>query len=183
MLPIGHAAAGLLTTQALLKIVKPEILSTEAEQILWWGIFWSFAPDLDSFWAFIKVKSFYFNKKDNSIHRQFFTHIPLLWLIVGVAIFIFSYEVYWKIFGLVLWFSSWSHFLLDSIEYGVMWLWPVNKELWAFKNRGVKVQINSSGFLGYWTTFLKFYITRLTFFFELFIIFLALITNLKYLGF
>jgi len=183
MLPIGHLAAGLLTTQAFLKIVKPEISSAETEQILWWGIFWSFAPDLDSFWAFIKVKSFYFNKKDGSIHRQFYTHIPFIWFAVGLGIFIFSQTDYWKAFGLVLWFSSWSHFLLDSIEYGVMWLWPINKELWAFKNRGVKVQINSPSFLGYWTTFLKFYITRLTFFFELLIIFLALITNLKYLGF
>ncbi len=180
MLPTGHLAAGLLTTQALLKIVKPEVSAFEAQQLLWWGIFWSFAPDLDTFWAFFKAKSFYYNKKDNSVHRQFYTHIPILWLVTGLLIFFLSSSIYWKTFGLTLWLGSWSHFLLDSLEYGVMWLWPINKELWALKNRGIKVQINSSSFLSYWTTFLKFYITRLTFYFEILIIFLALILNLKF---
>ncbi len=182
MLPPGHLAAGLLTAQALLKIVKPEISAAEASHLLWWGVFWSFAPDLDNFWAFFKVKSFYYNKKDNSIHRQFYTHIPLLWFLAGLSIFIFAASPYWKTFGLLVWFGSWTHFLLDSIEYGIMWLWPFNKELWAFKNRGIKVQINSPTFLGFWTTFLKFYVTRLTFYIEILIIISALIINFKYLG-
>ncbi len=180
MLPTGHIAAGLLTTQAALKIFKPEISGIEAQQLLWWGVFWSFAPDLDTFWAFFKAKSFYYNKKDNSVHRRFYTHIPLLWLIVGLVIFILSPTAYWKTFGLILWAGSFSHFLLDSIEYGVMWLWPFNKELWAFKNRGIKVQINSSSFWGFWITFLKFYITRVTFIFEIVIIISALILNLNF---
>ncbi|MBI5530332.1 MAG: metal-dependent hydrolase [Candidatus Doudnabacteria bacterium] len=179
MLPPGHVAAGYLTAQALLKIVKPELPQAEINQLLWWGFFWGFAPDLDNFAAFLKVKSFYYNKKDNSIHRQFYTHIPVLWLLAGLAVYFLAANAYWQMFGLLIWLGSWSHFLLDSIEYGVMWLWPFNKELWAFKNRGVKKQIDGESFFRYWTSFLKLYVTRLTFYIEIIILVCALVVFFK----
>ena len=179
MLPPGHVAAGYLTAKALLKIIAPNLPSDQMQDLVWWGVFWSFAPDLDNFVAFLKVKSFYYNKKDNSIHRQFYSHIPLLWLIIGLGIYFFSTETYWKIFGLMLWVGSWTHFVLDSIEYGVMWLWPVNKELWALKDRGVKKQIDGDSFKTYWLTYLKYYLSRLTFYCEVVIIICALISIFK----
>ena len=62
-----------------------------------------------------------------------------------------------------------------------MWLWPFNKELWAFKNRGIKVN-KFFQLWGFWITFLKFYITRVTFIFEIVII-ISLILNLNFLIF
>ncbi len=166
MLPPGHVAAGFLSAQALLQIIKPDLSVTQDHSLLWWGAFWSFAPDLDTFWAFIKVKALYYNQKDNSIHRQFLTHIPLLWLIPALLIHFLAQSQYWRMFGLVMLAGSWSHFLLDSLEYGVMWLWPFNRHVWAFKNSGIKHQLSGDTFWAYWKNFLKYYLKRLTFYCE-----------------
>jgi len=185
MLPPGHVAAGYLVAEALLKFTKPALSSAELHQLVWWGVFFSFAPDLDNFLAFARVKSFYYYQKDNSIHRQFLSHVPLLWLIPGSLVYLFAPTLYLKYFGLMLWLGSWSHFLVDSIEYGVMWLWPFNREVWALKDRGVKKQIDGNSFFAYWVTFLKHYFTRLTFYAEILVIISAVIifiSNLKSLN-
>lgn len=166
MLPPGHVAAGFLSAQALLQTIKPGLSAAQEQNLLWWGAFWAFAPDLDIFWAFFKAKSFYYNQKDNSVHRQFLTHIPLLWLIPALLIYLFAQSQYWQMFGLVMWAGSWSHFLLDSLEYGVMWLWPVNRQVWALKNSGVKHQFSGDTFWDYWKNFLKYYCRSLTFYSE-----------------
>ena len=113
---------------------------------------------------------------DSSMHRKFYTHIPILWLAAGLIIYFLSSDIYFKIFGLLVWVGSWTHFLLDSIEYGVMWLWPFNKEVWAVKDRGViKRSVNANNFFGYWMSYLRYYVTRWTFFVEVLIILTTLI--------
>lgn len=176
MLPPGHIAAGYLTGYALLNIVKPDLPVDQLQQLLWWGTFFGFAPDFDNFIAFAKVKSWWYRRNvDNGIHRKFYSHVPVLWLVAGLLVYIFSGDVYWKTVGLMLWLGSWSHFILDSIEYGVMWLWPFNSEVWALKDRGIKREISANGFLQYWWSFLKYYTSRWTFYCEIFIILITFI--------
>ena len=170
MLPPGHIAAGFLTAKALLHFSHNHLSADQQTQLLWWGIFFSFAPDLDSFITFAKERSFTVRSPEKNNHRQFISHAPILWLIAGLAIYFFSSSEYFRILGLLLWLCSWSHFILDSIEYGIMWLWPFNKEKWALKDRGQDVVISGNGFLNYWINFLKFYITRWTFYAEVIIL-------------
>lgn len=170
MLPPGHIAAGFLVAEAILKFANPPLPQADLVRLAWWGMFFGFVPDLDNFLAFFKVRSFYYYQKDNSIHRQFLSHVPLLWLVAGLLIYWLAGSLYWKYVGLMVWAGSWSHFALDSLEYGVMWLWPFNRELWALKNRGVKKQINVPNFAGYWLAFLRLYATRLTCYAELLIL-------------
>lgn len=179
MLPPGHVAAGFLTAYAVVKIFNPNLDPSQINQLLALGAFFGFVPDLDNFMAFAKVKSWYYYHKDNSIHRRFYSHIPLLWLIAGSLIYLTSSLLFVKYLGLLVWLASWSHFLLDSIEYGVMWLWPFNFEVWAFKNRGVAVQIDENSFARYWMSFLKLYFKRPTFYFEIIILIIALLVFLR----
>lgn len=167
MLPPGHIAAGFLTAKALLHFLHPALSTAEQTQLVWWGIFFSFAPDLDMFLSFAREKSFEVRDPKKNNHRKFISHAPLLWMLAGLAVYFFSSSEYFRMFGLLLWLCSWSHFILDSVEYGIMWLWPFNTEKWALKDRGVDKQISGEGFFGYWINFLKFYTTRWTFYFEI----------------
>ncbi len=176
MLPPGHIAAGYLTAEALLKISHFNLSLPEQTKLIWWGTFFSFAPDLDTFVVFILSKSWWKQKLN---HRKLYSHIPILWFFAGFLLFCFSSTNYGRCLGLLLWLCSWSHFLLDSIELGVMWLWPFNLELWALKDRGVEIPIEGKGFLEYWINFLKFYFRSWTFYCEILIILTALIIYFK----
>ncbi len=169
MLPPGHIAAGFLTAKALLYFTHTGLTQPQQTQLLWWGAFFGFAPDLDNFVAFAKVRAWWYKPgTDSTIHRRFYSHLPVLWLVAGLLVYFFAQSPYYKMFGLIVWLGSWSHFLLDSIDlYGIMWLWPFNKEIWAFKNRGVEEKIAGKSFFEYWFNFLKVYVTSWTFYVEL----------------
>lgn len=179
MLPPGHIAAGFLTAEALLKITHPDLPTAQTSQLLWWGMFFGFAPDLDSFISFAKERAFFVTNKKNS-HRKMLTHAPLLWLAAGLAVVLFAPSLYWKFAGLLLWLGSWSHFFLDTIQYGIMWLWPFNSRLYAFTDTERDYQINRRDFFGYWLTFLKSYAKQISFYLEILIIVIALIISTKY---
>ena len=170
MLPPGHIAAGYLTAKALLHFTHPALTAVQQNQLVWWGMFFGFAPDLDNFISFAREKSFTVRDQEKNNHRQFLGHAPILWLIAGLIIYFTSSSEYFKTFGLLVWLGSWSHFILDSIEYGIMWLWPFNKQKWALKDRGIDVKFEGKGFFGFWLNFMKFYITRWTFYAEIIIL-------------
>jgi len=174
MLPPGHLAAGFLTAEALLHITKPDLSSAQINQLLWWGVFFSFAPDLDTFTGFVKERAWFVKNPVNN-HRKFVSHAPLLWLLAGLLVYFLAADVYWKNVGLLLWLGSGTHFLLDSIEYGIMWLWPFSNKVFALKNRGRERDIPSSTFFGYWWSHVKLYVNSLTFYCEVIVILTALI--------
>lgn len=176
MLPTGHVAAGYLTGVALLKLSNPALPPEQMTQLLWWAIFFGFAPDIDVFYFFIKNKTMLVGGKEanQDIHRKYGSHAPIWWLVSGLLIFFLSPSVYWKFVGLLLWLGSWSHFLLDSIEYGITWLSPFNKKLYAIKNREYKMVLEERNFIKHVFKYLKLYSTRLTFYLEVIIIISAL---------
>lgn len=178
MLPPGHVAAGFLVAEALLKITQPGLSSAQASHLLWWGMFWGFAPDLDVFRIFFREKSFTIRNPQKNDHRNFWSHAPVLWLGVGLGVYFFASSVYIQFIGLLLWLASWSHFLLDSLEYGIMWLWPFSKNRYALKTIEIK-ENNQPGFFGYWRRFLKIYLTRISFYLEILVIISALIVYLR----
>ena len=178
MLPPGHIAAGFLTAEVLLHVVHPQLSSIQQNQLLWWGMFFGFAPDLDTFIAFAKEKAFIITNPKNS-HRKIFTHAPLLWMLAGLALMLFAGSLYWKWVGLLLWAGSWSHFFLDTIQYGIMWLWPFSSRIYAFTDKELNFNIKEHGFFGYWLKFLKSYSKQISFYLEVLIILTALIIYFK----
>ncbi len=170
MLPPGHIAAGFLTAEALLHFTHPSLIASQQTHLLWWGMFFSFAPDLDMFYSFAREKAFEVRDFKKNNHRKFISHAPLLWMLGGLAIYFISGSEYFKILGLLLWLCSWSHFILDSIEYGIMWLWPFSKRSWALKDPAVDKENNGENFFKYWLNFLKSYSKTWTFYAEIIIL-------------
>lgn len=169
MLPPGHLAGGYLTAQALLKIVKPDLPEAELRQLLYWGLFFSVAPDLDTFVSFAMEKAF-FVKDQRHNHRKFLSHAPLLWLFASLLVYCLSSSEFGRVFGLIILTGSFTHFILDSIEYGIMWLWPFSKKVFALKNPERNFDNPYDSFWQYWIYFVKQYSKTLTFFAEILII-------------
>lgn len=180
MLPTGHIAAGYLTAEALLHFAHPAVTPEQKTQLLWWGVFWGFAPDIDVFYYFFSNKTLLVagggSKKD---HRSYLSHAPILWLIAGLLIYFFAGSIYLKYIGLLLWLGSWSHFLLDSIDYGIMWLWPFDKKIYALFNQNVKRPVSEKNFFAHVWKYLKLYTKMATFYLEIIVIVTALIVYFK----
>jgi membrane-bound metal-dependent hydrolase YbcI (DUF457 family) len=179
MLPTGHIAGGYLTGYALLKIAKPSLSPQELNQLLYWAMFFAFSPDIDVFWFFFKKKALLVSPPTDKNHRQFISHTPLPWLVAGLLIYFFAPFVYIKYIGLLFWLGSWSHLLLDSIDYGIMWLWPFSNKVYGLTNGEKRFVIEEKGFFAHNIKFLKLYSRQLTFYCEIVIILIAilLITN------
>ena len=97
MLPTGHVAGGYLTGIVLLKILKPEFNPNEINGLIVWAVFFGFAPDLDVFWFFFKNKTMLVASSTNETsHRKFIGHAPLLWLVVGFGIYFLANDLYIK---------------------------------------------------------------------------------------
>ncbi len=170
MLPLGHIAAGYLVSHTLLATTHPPLTLSDQQYLIWWGVFFGFAPDLDTFFIFKRTKRFI--GSDEIDHRKFYSHAPVIWLIAGLAVFLIAVLVgslFFKYLGILIWLCSWTHFVLDSIQQGIMWLWPWRKSKFALGKKDIKEGIISQKFLAYWINFLKFYITKmkLSFYLEL----------------
>ncbi len=159
MLPPGHIAAGYLVAKTVLHF-SPALPAVQRHWLLFWGAFFGFAPDLDMFYLFYRVKRLTVTDDDPN-HRELYTHAPVLWLIAGLSIFFLAVDPFWKIFGLLVWLGSWSHFLLDTIQHGVMWAWPVRRKPYAFIGGLVKSHLRPIGFWNFWVQFIRFYATEM----------------------
>lgn len=180
MLPPGHVAAGYLTAYSFVKIVKPALEPYQINQLIFWGTFFGFAPDLDMFWAFAKNKAFILKDLNQTDHRKFFTHAPALWLTTGLLIYFLSLSELIKCLGLLLWLGSWSHFVLDSVECGIMWLWPFSSRMFAFKDVGKRQNIGETKFFQYWWKTVLLYVRSVSFYLEVVLILIALIFYFRF---
>ena len=179
MLPPGHIAAGYLTAEVLLKITRPDLPAEQINQLILWGMFFGFAPDLDMFYAFFKEKAFIVKDLKNHNHRKYYSHAPILWLGAGLLICFLAPSAYVKFIGLMLWLGSWTHFLLDSVEYGIMWLWPFSSKVYALKDPELVLPIYETRFIPYWWQSVKQYAKFYSFYLEVLIIITALIIYYK----
>lgn len=174
MLPPGHIAGGYLVVYSLVKIFQPQFSQAEINQLFLYGMFFAFAPDLDMFFSFFRQRSFTIQRKHN--HRKFYSHTPIAWFFIGCMVMLFSKNIFTVYVGLLVWLSSWSHFLFDSLQYGIMWLFPFSKRLFSIKDTGVELEISEKRFFSYWIAFVRNYTTRfrLTFWCEVGVISLAI---------
>ena len=114
----------------------PGLSSGEMLTLLIAGTLLGDAPDTDILFHFITKRTL--KPSSLSDHRKYLTHAPLLWIVAGLGIvgisFFFSLGIFWQLLGLLVWLGPWSHFLCDSVEVGVMWLWPFSKRQFALYN-------------------------------------------------
>ncbi len=131
----GHLSAGYLTTYATLGIAATAGLSTsETVTLLVAGTLLGDAPDVDILFYFFRKKTLGPSKL--AAHRKYITHAPILWFTLGLSIFFAATfagaGLFWQILGLLVWLCPWSHFICDSVDCGIMWLWPFSKKQFAF---------------------------------------------------
>jgi membrane-bound metal-dependent hydrolase YbcI (DUF457 family) len=60
--------------------------------------------------------------------------------------------------GMIIWLCTWSHFILDSLYWGVRWLWPFSQRCYAFFNlRPHAIENPNKNFFSYWVIFIENY--------------------------
>lgn len=156
MIMPGHLAAGYLAAVAVIKIFKPELDQGQINTLLVWGTFFGMIPDLDSFWVFLKNKEMTF-RDEKTEHRNLVSHAPLLWIVLSALIIVLADSVFVKYWAVILLCGTLTHFILDSIQYGVMWLWPFSRDRFALMDRYHRTVIEERNFIKFWWRFLKLY--------------------------
>jgi|SRR6185503_5398338 len=180
MLPPGHTAGGYLVAKAVTKFLPYQFTREQLRKLYWLGMFMGFVPDLDMFYAFYKSGSFTIDRLTTD-HRTYLTHTPLPWLVLGLLIFTSAKSKYAKAVGIIIWLGAWSHLVLDSLEHGVRWLWPLTDKLYAIKPTVHSlIDIQTSDFFPYWIHFVSWYLSHsITFYFEIIIITAAITIAIK----
>lgn len=170
MLPPGHIAGGYLVGFALARIFEPSLTIDERHGIIFLAMATAFAPDLDMFFSFFKLGSMRL-AKGASNHRLLVTHTPFFWLIFGIGVF-FALGATAKsgYVALAITLGALSHLVLDSIQYGIQWLYPFSKQLYSIRDRGVELDIEYRGFFTHWAQMTRAYARRFTLTFSLEII-------------
>jgi len=175
----GHIAGGYLATTALLAITHTSFSPLQTGVLLTTGILAAEAPDIDLFWFYLAHR--YSRGKKPQSHRDYLTHAPIIWLALSLVIVIIGFIASSQFTSLIGWAiltGSWSHFLLDSIEYGVMWLWPFSRERFAVRHipEAPEEEINQrAGSIPYYFEFIyKTYIRNVTFYAEIAVVILAI---------
>ena len=128
----GHISGGYIVTKAILSILHPSFSAAKINALLIIGTLSGELPDIDL------VRLYFAGKRSKTVmdedHRNYITHTPLVWLCVAGIIFIVGMLMsssFTKYLSLAVLAGSWSHLLLDSIEYGVMWLWPFSSKRYS----------------------------------------------------
>jgi len=135
----SHAPAGYIITFFSSKINKSKFTKKQTFWIFLFGIIFAVFPDLDLF--------YYYFVSASETHRVLITHTPILYLIIFLILFAYSYfakKRFIKFISFVILFSSLSHLLLDSLGSGVAWLYPFSKLPYGF----LSISSLSEGFYG-----------------------------------
>lgn len=123
---IGHLPAGYVISKLLARYAEP--LGVSANSFLWAGVIGALAPDLDMFY-------FHFVDHRHHHHHTYFTHYPIVWLVLLAASAIWLYAAtkkstaaYAAIFSL----NAFAHMFLDTIVGDIWWFAPWGNEPFAF---------------------------------------------------
>ena len=179
MLPPGHIAAGYIIAKTITKIVPFTLTAVEISRLSWLGMLFAFAPDLDFFYAFLKIDKLRIDP-GTANHRTFLTHRPIFWLLLGLAVFFLSASAFGKSLGLIIWLCPWTHFVLDS-EWGIQWLWPFSKKFYPLqpdyyqqKYAAANQTPPNQSFFQFWVAMLRRYLTEKSSYLEIIIVIFAL---------
>ncbi len=167
-------ASGYLAAKVLLKVVPYKLTALQQHRIVEFGMLAAVLPDIDMFYAFAKVRGITFNDGGKTNHRAFVTHAPIIWLIGSAIWFALAPNPYQMTLAIMLLTGTWLHFILDSIDYGIMWLWPFSTKVFSVANNKWEFVSNEKNPLKFWWGFMKAYSTKPTFYVEIALIIIAL---------
>jgi hypothetical protein len=162
----GHLSAGYLITRGVLAQTGALFSPTQIVILYVIGILAGDLPDTDLIWFnwvhFWRKKWNPDYQKDTlNSHRDYASHAPLLWLAITGLIMVCGYftsSPFTEYTGLLIFLGTWSHFGLDSIEHGIMWLWPFSHKRFAMhKTIEGKSDFNHGVVSYYWTWISKEY--------------------------
>jgi len=180
----GHLSGGYLATGAVLSLFSLPLSSAEINALYIIGTIAGEIPDIDLF-------AFYFEKKkdshsSNDTHREYLTHTPFFWLIFSSIISLFGLifsSSFVMILGLIVFVGTISHFILDSIDYGIVWFSPFYKKRFAiFEMKPIEVKSENEviGSLSYYWNYLQSaYLKQVTFYAEVLITIIAIFVLLN----
>jgi len=173
----GHLAGGYLATKAIVAIFQPALNSS---QVIWLYLIGTLAgelPDIDIAWFYLTRIVFKTNSKEN--HREHATHAPLLWLALSLIIAAAGYilkDIFVQYIGWTILVGTWSHFILDSIEYGIRWLWPFSDKRLCFREvPDADIDAPKGSLSYYWEFVTGHYPRRLTFCAEIIVVVVAIL--------
>lgn len=153
----GHLAAGYLATQGVLHFLPGVFDPSQTLVLTIFGTLAGDLPDLDLVLYFFHKK---INPKITYDHRYYPSHTPLFWLVI-FANLLFYNLLFGNFFGIILAFlvlaGSLSHLIFDSIEYGVIWLWPFSDKRYKLFQK-IPSDNNTSkpkSLFGLWWKFIK----------------------------
>ena len=173
----GHLAGGYLATDALLIATHPSFSPEQIITLLIIGTLFGEGPDIDVVLFYLKQR---FGKAHTiQSHREYPTHAPILWLLASLIIVLIGYiahSLFTSYVGWVILCGSWSHFILDSIEFGIAWLWPVlNRRFYLRDIVEPDISTHTKGTPAYYWQFVsKHYFKRVTFYAEIVVTICAL---------
>ena len=141
----GHLAGGYLAATVLLAIFHPDLSTNQINCLLIIGTLAGELPDIDLIFFNLAHRKYQKNITQNTLksdykiinsHRNYITHIPFFWLLISLAIVIIGQifnSIFTEYLGWTILVGTWSHLILDSIEYGILWLSPFSKKIYAIK--------------------------------------------------
>jgi len=147
---LGHIPVAYFTTYYVMK----------KNNLLWqwqWlalGIFSAVLPDLDFFYQ-IFTNELYLS------HRYLITHLPFFYLIALVILIIIScfYRKKWFKYAIIIVFVNiFVHLLVDTMFYGIRWLWPFSKDLIGVYNINGSGGIIVANYFHHWYWYLEIFL-------------------------
>ncbi|MFA6315079.1 MAG: metal-dependent hydrolase [Candidatus Paceibacterota bacterium] len=177
----GHIAGGYLITKALFSIAPPSLSPEEISILLFLGTISGEIPDIDLIFS---LSTKYFKSKFLKFdHREHITHAPIFWFTLCLFMLFVGYVsdstfVVWA--SVAIFLGTMSHFLLDSIEYGIRWLWPFTKRRYALIANPNANRPREPVTVFYYLNYIKTeYIVRFSFYAEIAITIIAIIVFLR----
>ena len=175
MLPTGHLAAGYLVTKFSLNALLPLFPQADQPKFLIAGAVAAVIADVDVFVSIAKIGKFVSSTKEVD-HRKNVFHAPAFHFALAALGFIVGWLGRWsdlQLYAILYFIGFASHFILDSLSYGIMWLWPLKNRLFALHEAGVYHDIPTNSVREFWTKLAVFYFTRAEFYLELLLLALA----------
>lgn len=120
----AHAPAGFLAAYFTRKIwvtprYGPGLTQKQTYLLYFLGAFFGIFPDIDGLYFYLVNATL--------SHREYFTHSFIFYFLVWLILYFIARLLknnFLKAFSFVFFFAVLSHLLLDSLSYGVMWLYP-----------------------------------------------------------
>lgn len=137
---IAHLPAGFLLTRALQRRLK-------TAKYLWIGLVASVFPDIDLLY-------FYFVDHQRTLHHEYWTHLPIFWAAIWLAVLLVNFFVKSrKVFlvSTIFLANIFLHLILDSFAAGITWLYPFSRTSFALVTVPARYPFWIESFVFHWT--------------------------------